>query len=160
MTHIYYYSWSGKTKYCAEAVAGLLKCGITEIVEVSPRKKSIFGFLKSGYEAAIQKTSEIVALPAFNGEQIVLAFPIWAGKIPPAVNTALQTMDFKDYKVLIINTMGGEAKSNPGDDIVRNKIIKGGGSDVAFIRIVTGRYSEGIWKNMLRNELKRMNLIG
>lgn len=159
MTHIFYYSWSGKTRTCAEAAARMLSCGITEILERIPRKKSILGFLKSGYEASIQRSSQIMPLPDKEVDMIVLAFPIWAGKIPPAMNTALQTLNFKDRKVLVINTMGGESDSFPGQELARSMIMQRGGLEVSFIRIATGRSSEVNWEHRLRTELKRLNFI-
>lgn len=159
MTHIFYYSWSGKTRTCAEDVAGLLKCTLTEITEAVPRKKSIFGFLKSGYEASTLKTSEIKTLPAIDADRIILAFPIWAGKIPPAVNTALKTLDFRGRNVIVINTMGGEPKSVPGIELARKQIKQRGGAEVDFIAIVTGRTSEEMWKSKLRRDLAQLNVL-
>ncbi len=160
MHHIYYYSWFGKTRFCAEAAARILNCGVTEIIEVVPRKKGVFGFLKSGYEASREKTSEIRELPDFEGDWIILAYPIWAGRIPPAINTTLEKLNVTGRRVLVINTMGGESESIPAVDQVRNCILGQGGTDVSFIRITTGRSAEKDWENVLTRELKRLELIG
>lgn len=159
MSHVYYYSWSGKTRYCADAAARILNCGITEIIETLPRKKSILGFLRSGYEASTQKTSEIRALPDVEVDHIILAFPIWAGKAPPAVNTTLRTLNFSNRRVLVLNTVSGESKSIPSDELVRSQIVQRGGSEVSFIRIVTSRSSEADWESTLRRELAKLKLI-
>lgn len=159
MTHILYYSWSGKTRACAENVAQMLQCSITEIKETLPRKKSILGFLKSGYEASRLKTSEIRTLPALEEDQIILAYPIWAGKIPPAVNTALRTLDFKDRRVLVINTMGGKPKSLPAVELARTQIMQRGGLEVTFISVVTGRVPEEVWKSKLQKDLTRLEVV-
>lgn len=155
MTHIFYYSWGGKTKRCAEMTAALLNGALTEIKERTLRKKSIFGFLKSGYEAAKQKPSEIEALPAVSGDRIILAFPIWAGKTPPAINTTLKTLDFTNRQVTVIMTMGGRNTSLPAVDMVRNQIAQRGGLEASFISVVTGGTTEEKWENTLRRELEK-----
>lgn len=159
MTHIFYYSWGGKTRTCAQAVAGMLACNITEITETVPRKKSILGFLRSGYEATKMKTAEIMTLPAVEVDQIILAFPIWAGKIPPAVNTALRTLEFKDRNVIVINTMGGEPKNLPAVELTRAQIMQRGGADVKFIAVVTGGTREVEWKSKLTRDLAQLKVI-
>ncbi len=159
MTHVFYYSWGGKTRTCAQTVARMLGCNITEITEAMPRKKSILGFLRSGYEASTMKTSEIKTLPAVEEDRIILAFPIWAGKIPPAVNTALRTLDFKDRNVVVINTMGGEPKNLPAVDLARTQILQRGGAQVDFIAIVTSRSSEDAWKSKLTRDLTQLKII-
>lgn len=156
MTHVIYYSWSGKTRHCAELAAGIIQCGITEIVEVVPRKRSLWGFLKSGYEASTEKTSEIKPLVTPEADTLVLAFPVWAGKIPPAVNTALRTLDVSGRKVVVINTMSAEDKTFPGIALAQDLLTRRGAAAVNFIAITTGRYPEEIWDATLQRKLAQV----
>jgi len=156
MKQILYYSWNGKTRICAGAAAKLLHAGLTEIQERYPRKKGFFGFLRSGYEATKQKTAEIQMLPALTADTVVLAFPVWASKTPPAVNTALRTLDFNGRRVIAIITMGGAAKQIPCYDILTEQVQQRGGTVAAIIPVVTGGTSEEQWEATLKRELTRL----
>lgn len=160
MTQIVFYSWSGKTKHCADIAARLLGSSPREIVETIPRKKSILGFLKSGYQASKEKVSEIHPIGTLEGDQLVLAFPIWAGKMPPAINSALAQIDFTNKRVLVINTMGGESKTIPSNQLTRDIIVQRGGTVVGFVAIVTSRSVPEALEMQVKAALEHYGFIG
>lgn len=153
---IFFYSWSGKTRTCAEISKKILKGELIEITEVKARKRGIWGFIKSGYEASKNWVSEINPLPETQGDTVVLAFPVWASKLPPAVHGALNIMGFNNKNVIVITTMGGAAKDLPCYEIVRNVMKCKGALGVTFIPVVTGGTSEEQWEALLKRELLKV----
>lgn len=159
MKQILYYSWNGKTRHCAQTAGRLLNAPVTEIVERCPRKKGVLGFLRAGYEASKQKHADIQMLPSLDGEMVVLVFPVWASKTPPAINTALRTLDFAGRQVVAIITMGGPTKHIPCYDIVGDLVRQRGGALAGIIPVVTGRTEEDQWDADIRQGLARLGLL-
>ena len=102
---IAYYSWKGHTEKVAAALAGMLDA---ELVRIEPVReggmagkamKAFFG-MKSPIKPARTDLAGIDAL--------VIATPVWAGKVPPYVNTycdAVTNGSGKSFHVLV--EMGG-----------------------------------------------------
>lgn len=115
MTLLYYYSNTGNSKLVASKYQE--KYSDTEVRElVTKRKmpKSFFGqMMVGGFLAGIGKKDKLVNvnLDIEKFDEIVIASPIWNGKITPAVNMLLSLVDLKNKKLKFIFQSGsGEGK--------------------------------------------------
>lgn len=108
-----YYSRTGTTQRMAKQLAELLDCDIEEIVDRKQRK-GIFGFIYGGYEATKEKTTEIARLAKAPCEYdlVILAAPIWASNMPPAMRTYIQQNKAALKKVAFLFTYGGGGESS------------------------------------------------
>ncbi len=106
-TLVTYYSKTGNTKYVAQKIAEHLTAEISEIRDKKNRKGKL-NFVKSGYESIREKLTEIeVDKKIDEYDFVIVGSPVWAGKIPPAVRTFLVKNDFKNKKIAIFVTIGG-----------------------------------------------------
>lgn len=137
-TTVLYYSYTGKTDLVARAIAGATGAELRRIEEVR-RRKGIFGFIRGGMEALKGKKTEIrpIATDFAGSDLVFIAAPIWAGKIPPALNTFLDQADLAGKKVVGICTFGG----SPTEGFARmlsERVQEGKGEWVGFFDIKTG----------------------
>lgn len=81
-TLVVYYSRTGKVKKAALSLANELNADICEIEDNDPRK-GIFGFIRSGRQAAKNELADIKPIKGDmkDYELVALCSPIWAGKI-------------------------------------------------------------------------------
>ena len=102
------FSHSGTTKILAEKIVEILSCDIEEIIELKERK-GLLGFLKSGFEAAKEKLTEIKSLKTNieKYEHIIICSPVWAMNLPPATRTFVKNFYEKLKSVSFFCTMGG-----------------------------------------------------
>lgn len=106
-TLMVYYSWTGKTRLVAEAIAKTLDVEIREIEEIKKRS-GFLGFISGAFAAMRGKSSEIKAMDfKLDYDLIFLGTPVWGGKPTPAINAFISKADFKDKKMVIFVTMGG-----------------------------------------------------
>ena len=120
---VMYYSFSGKTKAIAEALANEESADIVEIMDVKP-----IGKLKaytSGIVASIRgKSWDIKALDVNYDkyERLFLLAPVWAGNPPPAFNAMLNQLP-KDKTVCIkmVSMSGNSSCCERLKDIIQCK---------------------------------------
>jgi len=105
---VVYYSHTGATKILAEKIAEILSCDIEEIVELKERK-GLLGFLKSGFEAAKEKLTEIKPLKTNieKYEHIIICSPVWAMNLPPATRTFVKNFSKEFKSVSFFCTLNG-----------------------------------------------------
>jgi len=107
MIGIVYYSKNGNTEIAAELLAEKHK-GRMFILEEKGRRKGLFGFLKSGFQAASKKQSVLLNAPwnELEGyDKLFLCTPIWAGNPTPAMNTFLANADLTGKEITIVTVM-------------------------------------------------------
>ena len=105
---IYYYSRTKNTKTVAKDLGELLNCPIEEIIDWKKRK-GITKFIISGYEAMKGKETKIAPITKEpkDYKHIIIGFPVWASKIPPAIRTFINLYK-KDIKsISLFCTQGG-----------------------------------------------------
>jgi len=84
-----FYTRSGRTKRCAEILAEILKADLDEIHDKKNRK-GLFGFLLSGFEATVGKTTKITySKDPSEYDFVILGTPVWNGRLTPALRTYL-----------------------------------------------------------------------
>lgn len=107
MIGIVYYSKNGNTEIAAELLAQKYK-GRIFILEEKYRRKGLFGFIKSGFQAATKKQSVLLNTPwneLKEYDRLYLCTPIWAGSITPAMNTFVANSDLTDKEITIVTVM-------------------------------------------------------
>ena len=132
---ILYYSFGGTTKRQAEELAEKDGAELREIKEVKKRN-GFTVWIPGVFQAGRNSKTAIEPLGDLDSyDQIVLAGPIWAGNVAPAVNSAAELLP-KDSKVALL-LVSGSGKEY-GEKLAAQ--IKAGGSEVIEVtNIKTGK---------------------
>jgi len=103
-----YYSRTGTTKQVATELAAMLGADIEEITDTKDRK-GFFGYMGAGKDAFRKKTTVIGPMQKDppNYDLVVLATPVWAWTVTPAMRTYLMQTKGKVKKAAFLCTMGG-----------------------------------------------------
>lgn len=107
-TLVIYYSRTGNTRKVANAIAKSLKADIEEI-EDNENRMGIGGYLKSGMQATLKKTSEIRKLkknPSKYG-LVIIGTPIWSWSLIPPIRFFLNENKGNLKKTAFFCTEGG-----------------------------------------------------
>ncbi len=84
-----FYSRDGHTKRAAEMIADALNADVDKIEDKKPRG-GIIGFLISGYDATLEKITDIdFSKNPADYDVVILGGPVWNGRVSPAVRTYL-----------------------------------------------------------------------
>jgi len=109
-----YYSRTGNTRKVAERLAELLGCDIEQIIDKINRK-GIIGYIKSGRDSVLKKTTDIVEskVDFSKYDTIILATPVWASNITCAMRTYIQkySNDFKNIAFICTQMGSGHEKA-------------------------------------------------
>jgi flavodoxin len=107
---VVYYSRSGNTRFVAEKISQEIAGDIEEIID-KKRRKGLFGFVLSGYDATrgrATKIGEIKKSPE-DYDLVVVGTPMWNKRITPAVRTYLRDNIFSEKRVALFCTnLGSE----------------------------------------------------
>lgn len=99
-----FYSRDGHTREVARKIAEALNADIDEILDKKNRK-GLFGFLIAGYDATMNKTTEIVfERNPSEYDLVIIGSPVWNGRVTPAVRTYLLQNREKIKKVAFFVT--------------------------------------------------------
>ncbi len=106
---VVFYSLSGNTEIVAKTIAKELKADLCRVEETRKRNRFLV-YMTGGFAAFRDKCSEIkpVALDVHDYDLIFLGSPVWASRPVPAINAFISSTDFKNRKVIVFFTMGGE----------------------------------------------------
>ena len=112
-----YYSRTGKTRTAAMQVSEILGCGSEEIRDTA-RRSGLLGYLRSGLEGAMRRKARIkkVSLDPRSYDLLIVATPLWAGKISSPVRSYLSLFPRGLPPVALLCT---------GDDAPRKAAVKG-----------------------------------
>ncbi|MCY6370776.1 flavodoxin family protein [Clostridium ganghwense] len=115
---VVFYSRSGITKKVAHEIKDTVKCDIEEIHDKTNRS-GIIGFLKSGYQAAKGRTTDITPpkISPSNYDLVVLATPVWASHTSCAIRTYINSFKDNFKQVAFVATQGGEGKFKVFEDL-------------------------------------------
>ncbi len=106
---VVYYSRSGSTRLCAEALAAEKGEGLFEL-------KAKGGSMISGvFKSICGMKTRVESLPELTGESAVyICSPVWAGRFTPAVRYFVNNSDFKGKTVKLLLTC-----ATPSDEYAR-----------------------------------------
>lgn len=114
------YSNTGNAAALGRALSDTLNAELFLLEE--KRKRPEKDFFVGGMQAAFHLGSVLRALPdAGQVDVIVLGMPVWAGSTPPAINTALKKMDFRNKAVFAFVTKADPAPQAPQKLVERLK---------------------------------------
>jgi len=105
---VVYYSRSGTTKVVAEAVAGMLRCDIEEVVDRKDRSGAR-GYLVSLKDALCGSLADIgpAGKEAATYDLVVIGTPVWAWSMSPAIRAYLSAHRDHLRQVAFFCTTGG-----------------------------------------------------
>ncbi len=117
---IVYFSWSGSSKTVAEEEHRIAGGDILRLETAEPYPES--------YDATVERSKkerEADARPALKTalpdlgkyETIVLAHPIWSGRMPMPVRTFLDAVDLSGKRVAHVTTHGGSGLGRSHDEL-------------------------------------------
>jgi len=143
---VIYYSRTGTTRNIVEELKKELNCDVEEVIDKANRS-GIIGFLKSGYAAAKGKTTEVenLTINPSGYDVIILATPVWASHITPAIRTYLLKYKGCFNTLAYISTQSGAGQNKIQRDIEgitgKSPISK---LNLTKQEIVNGEYKEKI----------------
>lgn len=117
---IVYFSWSGSSKTVAEEARRITGGDIVRLEAVEPYPET--------YDATVERSKkerEADARPALKTalpdlgkyDTIVLAHPIWSGRMPMPVRTFLDAVDLSVKRVAHVTTHGGSGLGRSHDEL-------------------------------------------
>ena len=127
--HIFYYSRTGNTRMTCEALQKELNAQLVEIKDLTDRSGSWGGFtgmlntlfnMETGIEPEHPDLS--------SSSNIILASPLWAGKLAPAIRTLIARNKFDNKKVIIFTT--GNAILDEANQEKNKALVKASGGQV------------------------------
>lgn len=96
----------------AERVGELHGCSVYQITDSLVGEKPA-SFLKCGAMSSSEKITEATYEPPSVEDTIVLVFPLWAGKFPPAIRAFLQVVS-KEKIIAVPTSLGTKLKDRNG----------------------------------------------
>jgi flavodoxin len=136
-TVLLYYSLTGYTKVCCEALQGALGADIIEIKDLRKRSGK-WGFFKTAIASLFGKKTKIDPknpdLSPYTN--IILGSPIWTGKLSMAIRTLIDKNRFDGKKVVIFTTTNAYEKEKYVEKS-RNLVRKSGGEVVGYYQILS-----------------------
>ncbi len=106
---VVYYSFTGKTRLAAQAIAKALTATLVEIEERKPVPMP-FVYVSGGFRAFMNWGSKIRPLDVDlkQYERIFIGSPMWAYRSAPAINSFIYKTNFEGRSVVPFFTMGGD----------------------------------------------------
>jgi len=111
---IAYYSRTGNNEKLANELQAKLECDVEKIADTVNRK-GVWGWLEGGYQASRKKMSRIEPIKKDPGEYglVIIAYPLWAGRMPPPTRTYISENKNKFNRVALVS-VSGRGKGNGG----------------------------------------------
>ena len=149
-TALIYYTFEGNTGFIAEELENRMDLDVVRLVPDKEPPKSGIGKILLGGKSAIAKDNVKLApigIDLNSYDNLILAFPIWAGRLPPAMHSFLKQNRLEDKNLFVIACSAsgkGDGAINAVMDYVRNCRI------VGSLNL----------KNPLQNKDEAVNLLG
>jgi flavodoxin len=133
---ILYYSLTGNTKACCEALQQALGADSIEIKDLSDRSGR-WGFFKSALGSLLGMHTDIEPenpdLSPY--PHIILGSPIWTGKLSMAIRTLIDNNKFNGKKVVIFTTTNAFEKEEYKEKS-KNLVREAGGEVVGYYQVL------------------------
>ncbi|MCD4694362.1 NAD(P)H-dependent oxidoreductase [bacterium] len=150
---IVYYSRTGYTKKIAEAIARASGADLEEILSKKNRK-GLFGYLKSGKEAARKELAEIeeVKKNVLEYDIVIIGTPVWVGNMTSPIRTYLNNNLGRFKQVAFFSTQGSIK-----DQKVFNELREILGKDpLSVLKMSTKEVSKGEFNDKIDKFLKEI----
>ena len=132
---ILYYSRTGNTRMACEALQKELNARLLEIKDLNDRSGSwggLTGMLNTLFNMETGIDPEHPDLSA--GTSIILASPLWAGKLAPAIRTLIARNKFDGKKVIIFTT-GNAILDEKNQEKNKAPVTAAGGQVVDYLQV-------------------------
>jgi len=109
-----YYSRTGNNEKLVNELQAKLACDIEKIVDTANRK-GIWGYLNGGRQAYMKRMSKIepVHKDPSNYDLVILAYPLWSSRMPPAIRSYIFENKSKFNRVAFMSvSVSGEGNKN------------------------------------------------
>jgi flavodoxin len=135
-TLILYYSLTGNTKACCESLQKALDTDILEIQDLVNRSGS-WGFIRSAFGSMFSMHTDIEPeTPDLSPYQnIILASPIWTGKLSMAIRTFIDKNKLDGKKVVLFTTTNAFEEEKYKEKS-RNLVREAGGEVVGYYQVL------------------------
>ena len=118
-TAIVYYSLNGNSEFVAKNLAGRLGGDLVRLECQKPYPaRGPLKFIKGGKDAmaGVEPPLRPYTFDDTGYDLVVLACPVWADKVPPAINTFLRDHDLSGVRVaLVVSSAGGSGEKCVAD---------------------------------------------
>ena len=130
---VVYYSLGGNTAAAAKKIAALTGADVFALREKNEKRRGVWGFVKSGFQAAFKMRARLerdYASETKAYDSLYVGTPVWAGHCAPAVNTFVQNADLsgKDVTLFFLCASPEEDYRPAGIDALSAAIRKKGGT--------------------------------
>ena len=140
---IVYHSLTGTTSACCEALQQALDADILEIKDLVDRSGG-FGFFRSAIGSLLGMHTKIAPehpdLSPYTN--IIIAAPIWTGKLSMAARTFIDNNRFEGKKVVLFTTTNAFEKEEYKEKS-KDQVRKSGGEVVGYYQVVAKDEVEG-----------------
>lgn len=121
-TAVVFYSFEGNTKFVSRALAKKMSADLVELKPVKDIKTH--GFLKyfwGGMAAVLKKTPQLQSYVCNTNDYdlILLATPIWANTLTPALRTFITENDFSSTNIALLTCNASGQQSNAPSEVAR-----------------------------------------
>lgn len=102
---VVYYSLDGNTEFAANTIKDITGADLEQLIpEREPTRSGFRKYAEGGFQALIHFKPRIKRLKhdPTGYDTIVLACPVWAGTLPPAMETFLNKESFSGKEVVIV----------------------------------------------------------
>jgi len=135
---VVYYSRNGNTAIAAEYLSTL-----TEGKKVRLQAgKYLNNFFLGGFNASSERLPKLKGDPwgeISDSDRLILAFPVWAGKINPAMNSFMAAASFKEKQVYLLAVQADPGKTAQTRVLpVMAERVKADGGEIAGMLTIQG----------------------
>lgn len=103
---IYYFTRSGRSKQIAETLAVRYET-TARLIDDHKNWQGKWGYMKAALMAMSGKTPKVEYQKPKPEEKIAVVFPLWAGKLPPAVKTFASEIG-REKMICVVTSMGSK----------------------------------------------------
>jgi len=132
---ILYYSRTGNTRMTCEALQKALNAQLIEVKDLTDRSGSwggLTGMINTLFNMETGIEPEHPDLSS--SSNIILASPLWAGKLAPAIRTLIARNKFDNKKVIIFTT-GNAILDEANQEKNKALVIASGGQVVGYLQV-------------------------
>jgi len=124
---VLYYSRTGSTRVVAKTIREVLDCDLQEIKDLKDRSglKGFWGGMKDvSNKVKAEIKPETRDLDAYG--LIVICSPVWGMQFSPAITTFMESIDFKDKKIVLAAVARMNMKAEKLEELKKEIQSKGG----------------------------------